>query len=145
VRRVVLDAVRRDPRIAAAVIVRDGSPVKRAAVKVAVAPMGVGVRAYYRVSDATVERAWERIDAAIDRFQAELQPSGYLVGDGFSVADLTFAALVGASVQPEGFPYPAAEPERRGLPEMRSLLTDRGVLEWIEDMYARHRGSWTRA
>ncbi|MGH2969107.1 MAG: hypothetical protein ACRDK0_08580 [Solirubrobacteraceae bacterium] len=56
-------------------------------------------------------------------------------------ADLTFAALIGTAVQPPGFPYPAREPELRGLPEVRSMLAERGVLEWIELMYARHRGA----
>jgi hypothetical protein len=28
---------------------------------------------------------------------------------------------------------------------MRSLLAERGVLEWIEEVYARHRGTWSRA
>jgi glutathione S-transferase len=107
--------------------------------------MGIAVRRYYGVNPPAVERAWALIGAAIDRFQAELQPSGYLVGERFSVADLTFAALIGSPVQPEGFPYPPREADRRGLPEMRSLLAERGVLEWIEEIYARHRGAWTRA
>jgi glutathione S-transferase len=91
-----------------------------------------------------VTRAWEGIEEAIDRFRRELQPSGYLAGSRFSVADLTFAALVGTGVQPPGFPYPAREPEHRGIPQLRSLLAECGVLEWIEDMYARHRGARIR-
>jgi hypothetical protein len=33
----------------------------------------------------------------------------------------------------------------RGVPELRSLVAERGVLEWIDEMYARHRGAWKRA
>jgi glutathione S-transferase len=144
VRRVGLDAARRDPRIATAALAPNGGLTERA-LKLVVVPMGVVVRRYYDVDDASLEHAWERIGAAIDRFQDELQPTGYLVCDRFSVADLTFAALIGAAVQPDGFPYPAREPAPRGVPEVRSLLAERGVLEWIEDTYARHRGTWTRA
>jgi glutathione S-transferase len=145
VRRVAMDAIRRDPKIGAAAALPDGGALARNALTLALAPMGIAVRRYYGVNPPAVERAWALIGAAIDRFQAELQPSGYLVGERFSVADLTFAALIGSAVQPEGFPYPPREPDRRGLPEMRSLLADRGVLEWIEEIYARHRGAWTRA
>jgi glutathione S-transferase len=47
------------------------------------------VRRYYDVNPASLERARQRIRAALVRFRAELQPSGYLVGERFSVADLT--------------------------------------------------------
>lgn len=90
VRRVSLDAARRDPRIATAAMAPNGGPKERA-LKLALVPMGTFVRRYYDVGDASLEQAWERIGTAIDRFQDELQPSGYLVGDRFSVADLTFA------------------------------------------------------
>ena len=43
--------------------------------------------------------------AALDRLEAELQPSGYLVGERFSVADLTAAALLAPVVLPPEFPY----------------------------------------
>jgi glutathione S-transferase len=139
VRRIALDRAGRDRDFAAAAAVPRAGALTRSAFKLAAVPTGVAVRRYYGVSNGSVERAWERVEAAIERFRRELGASGYLVGDGFSVADLTFAALVGSAVQPPGFPYPAPEPHR-GLPELRSLLAERGVLEWVEDVYARHRG-----
>jgi glutathione S-transferase len=145
VRRVAMEAIRRDPTIGAVAALPNGGALARSALRVALVPMGLGVRRYYDVTGPSVDRAWALIGAAIDRFQAELQPSGYLVGEGFSVAALTFAALIGSAVQPDGFPYRPREPDRRGLPEMRSLLAERGVLEWIEEIYARHRRAWTRA
>ena len=51
------------------------------------------VRRDYDVNDESAARALEDIRAAMDRVERELQPSGYLVGDGFSVADLTAASL----------------------------------------------------
>jgi glutathione S-transferase len=140
VRRVGLDHAGRNPDFAAAAVVPGAGRVTRTAFKLAARPAGVIVRRYYGVDERAVARAWELIGAAIERFQRELQPSGYLVGDRFSIADLTFAALVGSGVQPPGFPYPAPEPYR-GVPELRALLAERGVLEWIEDIYARHRGT----
>jgi glutathione S-transferase len=140
VRRVAMDAVRRDPDIAAAAILPHGGELRRRALGLALRPAGIGVRRYYDVDPATVQRAWARIGSALERFHEQLQPSGYLVGDRFSVADLTFAALVGAAIVPAGYPHP----EVRGVAELRALVAEHGVLAWIEEMYARHRGTWTR-
>jgi hypothetical protein len=76
VRRVAMDAIRRDPRIGAAAALPQGGPLARNGLTLALAPMGIAVRRYYGVNPAAVQRAWELIGAAIDRFQAELQPSG---------------------------------------------------------------------
>jgi glutathione S-transferase len=104
VRRLAMDAVRRNPDLAAAAIAPRASSYQRRAVALAIRPFGVAVRRYYDVSPASLERARERIRATLVRFQSELRPSGYLVGEQFSVADLTFAALIGTAVQPPGFP-----------------------------------------
>ena len=52
-----------------------------------------------------------------DKVEAELQPSGYLVGDRFSVADLTAAALLFPLVRPPETPHlippPLPEPVER--------------------------------
>jgi glutathione S-transferase len=142
VRRVALDAARRDPEFAIAHLLPYAGPLQRAVAKRVLAPAGFGVRRYYGAERARLEHARERLGAALDRFQRELQPNGYLAGDGFSVADLTFAALIGSVAGPTGFPYQPADPRFRGLPEVRSLLAERGVLPWVEEMYARHRGAW---
>ncbi|MCW2995064.1 MAG: glutathione S-transferase, partial [Conexibacter sp.] len=64
------------------------------------------VRRDYGVSAAAAETARESVLAAMDRLEAEIQPSGYLAGDGFSVADLTAASLFYPAVLPPEFPYP---------------------------------------
>jgi glutathione S-transferase len=91
------------------------------------------------ITPGSVDLAYEKLRAAGRRFQAELQPSGYLVGDGFTVADLALAALVAPAVAPEQFPYPQPQ---RGHPLLASLhdaLVEYGVLDWTRDIYARHR------
>jgi glutathione S-transferase len=92
------------------------------------------------IDDASVERAYEKIRAAGERFRAELGPSGYLVGDGFTVADLTLASLVAPAVAPEQFPYPQPQRGHPLLAPLRGVLRESGLLEWTQDIYARHRG-----
>ena len=77
--------------------------------------------------------------AAMDRLEAELQPSGYLVGDSFSIADLTAASLFYPVVSPANFPYPLiaeVPPEARDL--LDSLAARPGG-RWVATMYERHR------
>jgi glutathione S-transferase len=87
-----------------------------------------------------VTLAWAKLRAAAERFSIELQPSGYLVGDRFTVADLTVAALVSPVVAPEGFPYPQPQREHPLLAPLRDALAEGGLVDWAREMYARHRG-----
>jgi glutathione S-transferase len=95
----------------------------------------------FGIDDARVERAFAKLSAAGERFRAELGPSGYLAGSGFSVADLTLAALVAPVIAPEEFTYPQPQRGHPRLEPVRAALDESGILEWAHGMYARHRGS----
>jgi glutathione S-transferase len=97
-------------------------------------------RRAFGIDDDAVTRAWKQVRAVVERFRTELQPSGYLVGDGFTVADLTLAALVAPAVAPPQFPYPQPQRGHPHLAQLREALAEAGLLEWAHDMYARHRG-----
>ena len=79
--------------------------------------------------------------AAGERFRAELAPSGYLVGDRFTIADLTLASLLAPAVAPEQFPYPQPQRGHPLLAPVRNVLAESGLLDWTRQIYARHRGS----
>jgi glutathione S-transferase len=83
------------------------------------------------------ERAGRQVLAALDRLEAELGDAEYLVGDRFTVADLTAAALLYPLVlPPEG-------PRRYDMPEtfarFREPLVERRGFRWVEEMFRRHR------
>jgi glutathione S-transferase len=88
-----------------------------------------------------VEHAWEKLHVAAECFREELQPNGYLAGDGFTVADLTVAALVAPAIAPREFPYPQPQRDHALLAPLREALAETGLLEWARDVYARHRGA----
>jgi glutathione S-transferase len=98
-------------------------------------------RLRYKINAASAEVARQKTIAALDRIERELQPSGYLVGDGFSVADLTAAALLYPLVQPAEFPYPWPRPVPAWLGEYRASLAGRAAFQWVEEIYRRHRGT----
>jgi glutathione S-transferase len=98
------------------------------------------VIADFGIDDFSVGFAWGKVAAAGERFREELQPSGYLVGECFTVADLTLAALVSPVVAPEQFPYPQPQRDHLLLAPLRGALSEAGLVDWARDIYARHRG-----
>jgi glutathione S-transferase len=82
--------------------------------------------------------ARERVEAGFDRIESELGDGEYLVGDRFSVADLTAAAIYYPFVMPPEGPQilidmpPAFE-------EYRDSFRERPAYSWIGEMFARHR------
>jgi glutathione S-transferase len=95
----------------------------------------------FGIDDASVEDAFAKLRAAGERFRAEVEPSGYLVGSGFSVADLTLAAMTAPVIAPEQFPYPQAQRDNPRLERVRAALDEHGIREWAHGIYARHRGT----
>ena len=101
----------------------------------------VAMRADMKIDDTHVAQSQEKVLAALDRLEAELQPSGYLVGDGFSVADLTAAALLAPVVFPPEFPYAPPGPLPAPVARWRDAFAGRRALRWVAEMYRRHRGT----
>ena len=93
---------------------------------------------YDAADDAAAATAREKVRAAFDRLEAELDGNDYLVGDRFSIADLTAAALLYPVV------LPAEGPDLVGdIPapyaEFQDSLRDRRAWAWVEEMFRRHR------
>jgi glutathione S-transferase len=98
-----------------------------------------GVIATLGIDDFSVEHAYVKLRAAAERFREALHPSGYLVGDSFTVADLTLAALLAPPVAPEQFPYPQPQRTHPALAPLRAVLAESGLFDWTREIYARHR------
>jgi glutathione S-transferase len=100
----------------------------------------VAIRRGIQADDATAERGREQTVAALDLVEEELQ-GDYLIGDRFSIADLTAASLLCPLVAPPEFAYqwPAAWPDE--WEQFRRSLADRRGYRWVQEMFRRHRGS----
>jgi glutathione S-transferase len=91
-------------------------------------------------SDESAELARRKIEAAFDRLEAELGSSEYLVGDRFTVADLTAASILYPMVRPPEGPQVMPDyPEP--LERFRLSFSDRAGYRWVEEMFRRHRGA----
>jgi glutathione S-transferase len=101
------------------------------------------VKRRYQIEPDQVARSREAVRVALHKVEAETDRSGYLVGDSFTVADLTAASILALVVVPPEFPYTKLHPSERAMEfrEFRVSLKDRRGFKWVEDMYARHRGT----
>jgi glutathione S-transferase len=89
--------------------------------------------------EQAAELARAKILAGFERLEQELGEGDHLVGDSFTVADLTAAALLNPLVLPQEGPLPADEPPPRGLEQFRAGVEGRRGFAWVEETYARHR------
>ena len=110
-------------------------PVARAVLPV----MRSRIRADQGISEKSLDEAVAKIRLVGERFRQELSAGAYLVGDSFSVADLTLAALVAPAVCPHEFPYPQPQRDDPALAPLQRILSDAGISSWVRELYRRHR------
>jgi glutathione S-transferase len=92
---------------------------------------------YSVANEAGVQEARRRLVQGLDRLEAELDGANFLVGDRFSVADLTAAALFYPLVLPAEGPW---RPVRTAaFLEFQDTVRDRPGFRWVEDTFRHHR------
>jgi glutathione S-transferase len=100
--------------------------------------------AYYRmrhhIREANLEADRAIVAAALDRIEQQRQNRVYLVGDAFSVADLTAAALLSPLLQPPQIQYPLQIDWPAYLRDYRAALLQHPAAQWAAGIYRRHRG-----
>jgi glutathione S-transferase len=98
------------------------------------------VRLRYGVADPDAAReARDRIEAGMARIDAALAAGGdYLVGNSFSVADLTAAAIMYPIAMPPEGPRALVEVPPP-FDEFRRSFAERPSYAWIADTFRRHR------
>jgi glutathione S-transferase len=100
------------------------------------------MRRRFEISAESAANSREKMVAAIDRLERDICASGYLVGESFTVADLTAAALLYPVARPAEFAYPMVAHD--DLPaswrEFLDSLAQRPGGQWVAEIYRRHRG-----
>jgi glutathione S-transferase len=87
------------------------------------------------------QRAEQRIDEALRGLEAHLASGKrYLVGDQFSVADITAAALLAPMACPLEHKVYGEASFREHMASTNPLWQNRAGLDWVRSIYAQHRG-----
>ena len=139
-RSAIFHALLPDRRITVAVTMQGLGPLERLGFNSMYPLARRAVSRSLPADDAAAERGREQTQAAMDLIEDELE-GDYLVGDRFSIADLTAAALLCPLVSPPQFAYqwPPEWPDE--WEQFRRSLSDRRAYKWVEEMFSRHRGS----
>jgi glutathione S-transferase len=103
--------------------------------------------AFYRfrhnISDAKLDADRTTVKDALDRIERERRGHAYLVGDTFTVADLTAAALLSPLLQPPEIQYPLRITLPQYLQDYRATLLEHPATQWATGIYRSHRGAST--
>jgi glutathione S-transferase len=93
---------------------------------------------YGAASEDGAETARRQVLEGLDRLEAELGSGEYLVGDRFTIADLTGAALLYPLVLPPEGPTPQLDPPE-AFRRFQDSVRERRAFQWVAEMFRRHR------
>jgi glutathione S-transferase len=96
---------------------------------------------YRSGSDEGAVLAKGKVRAAFSRLEDELGDRDYLIGDDFTVADLTAASLFYPLVRPPEGPLKQGVAHPAALDELRAPFWASRGFRWVEKIYADHRYS----
>ncbi len=120
-----------------------GRPLAARALRAGFPMLRVGMRRRFEINAESAADSRAKIVAAIDRLEREISPSGFLVGETFTVADLTAAALFYLIARPPEFPYAIVSDD--DVPDswrqFVGTLAQRPGGQWVAEIYRRHRGA----
>ncbi len=131
-----------DRAVALELLTSTGSRWERSLTRGVFPVMRAMMRRGMKVDASGAERSRQRLEAAFDVVDARLADGRrFLVGDRFSAADLTFAALASVLVQPKerGFPVPEAGSRIPAIAAVIAATKERPAGRFIARMYAEER------
>lgn len=89
--------------------------------------------------DPLVAESFEGTRQAFDFVAERSAATGYLVGERFSVADLTAAALLAPAADPLDSPMTKPHPRPASLNEWHARWQDHPGAAWVREQYRKHR------
>lgn len=104
--------------------------------------MRVAMRRMMNIYEDPSATSRQKVVEALDFLEKELGDREYLVGNSFTIADLTAASLFyPLGGPPPEYPYPTVSPEAvsQNAREFIESLTGRPGATWVGEMYRRHR------
>lgn len=103
--------------------------------------MRLGVRRRYKVFPKKVTESYQLMQEGLGRLEDELRhdPTRYLVGDRFTLADLTAAAMYAPLIGPLGTPWDDDSVLPLIVRDLRDACRERVAGQWLTRVYAELR------
>ncbi len=88
----------------------------------------------------SVEDGLAAVETALALVADQSASTGYLVGDAFSIADLTAASMLSTLIDMPGTPMERPKPRPAALVKLIEPWADHPGADWTREIFARHRG-----
>jgi glutathione S-transferase len=137
-RRVAFWEARAKQRWVVEFMATDQPVAKRAALRALMPGVQAVMRRRFAISREDAEGSRAVLQGALDRIEAERGGREHLVGEQFTVADLTAASLLYPIAWPPEFPY---ELPVRASSEFLESLQKHPAVAWISETWRRYRGA----
>ncbi len=119
----------------------DGPIYTRTWLTLAMPFIGRAIRQMYQTDSIYIEGYKKQFSTALDRLDTLCESKTFLVGDRFSRADLTMAAILAPMVFPKEHPYPSPVPLPDEFQQFCNDHAQRPVLTRIAELYRQYRQS----
>jgi len=139
-RALILNATLRHPEA----VVRDAAWFKPPFFELGITVMTPGLRLAGTAARAfgfPQGRNRRSVAAVLEKIETRIEHYDYLVGDQFTVADLTAASLLSPIMEVDEFPYAPESGYPSSVDELREDYASRPAIEWAKTVYGRHRAS----
>jgi glutathione S-transferase len=141
IRRAVYQELLPYPELVVPLFTDGASPLTRGVLRAGFPVLRVGMKRFMNIYEEPAARSRVKCVEALDRLERELGDNEYLVGDRFSIADLTAASLFYPIALPPEFPYtsPSWDQLPEGARDFLGEMRERPGAKWVGEMYRRHR------
>jgi glutathione S-transferase len=141
IRRAIYWELLNYPEVVIPLFTDGASDLSRSLLRKSFPILRVGMRQVFNIREEPAARSRAKTIAALDRLERELGDGDYLVGNSFSIADLTAASLFYPLALPPEFPYtsPNWDELPEGARDFLGQMRERPGAQWVGEMYRRHR------
>ncbi|MFT4564791.1 MAG: glutathione S-transferase, partial [Gammaproteobacteria bacterium] len=138
-RRILYDCLLEHPRFIQACFTHTMPKSKQILLRMYYPLLRQRIRAVYVISDAAVARSRQEFERALSELASRFEHREFLIGEQFSRADLSIAAMLSLLVMPKEHPFPWG-----AIPDERSQLfvdqyRDHAVSHWVCEIYRNYR------
>lgn len=91
------------------------------------------------INEVSFEQGKEKTEQFLQRIETRIKDHDFLVGEQFSIADLTAAALLSPIADFSNHPYPIRGKKPKSVEKLHEKYGKRKAVRWAENLYRKYR------